>query len=116
MKIANTTFLSFVPQNSLRKPYLATGFVTKYYCGPMNVKGLCTENCEACKASIQKAFSNLNTANNPEALLTWCLRREVAVQQELGNQHVAPARKESIFLPTPENPFLELARSLGGKP
>jgi hypothetical protein len=113
MKIVPETIALFGVKSRLRNEYAAATYVGNLYCGPMNARGLCTEDCNKCKASILRGFRFTDGARSPIALLTYNLRRELAVQQELAHVHVAPLVRKSIFVPVSEtNPFIALANQI----
>ena len=72
MKIDPKTLLTIVPREARSRVAVgvAIHIVQRTYCGRMTSKGLCTENCGDCQASLLNIF-RLEDAQNPEALLTW---------------------------------------------
>lgn len=90
MKINFPTLGSFI-NNLYGIPISTVLRITHHqWCGPMNVKGLCTEDCSdpkgPCPAHLQMAFQ-LDDARNPAALLTWALKNQLASLQEETHIH-----------------------------
>ncbi|MGD0004993.1 MAG: hypothetical protein ABSE06_12280 [Anaerolineaceae bacterium] len=85
--------------------------VQRQWCGPMGVKGLCTEDCSKCSAHLQKAFQ-LDEARNPAALLTWSLKNELAAVQEETHVHefVPPKDAFGHLVPMSEDVFGDLSK------
>ena len=81
---------------SLNAPSILN-IVHRFYCGPMNVRGLCTQNCQSCAASLKYALHlNHITPRNPGAMLTTALRREVGLNAERAQKQPA-APEQDIF-------------------
>jgi hypothetical protein len=113
MKIDPKTLLTIVPREARSRVAVgvAIHIVQRSYCGRMTSKGLCTENCDNCQASLLNIF-RLEDAQNPEALLTWLCKAQVASNEEKANEHTVVIHKDAlgIPLPTSENVFADLLK------
>jgi len=78
----------------------ALGITHRQWCGPMGVKGFCTEDCSKCAAHLEKAF-RLEDAKNPAALLNWSLKNELAAVQEEQSIHVFVPVNDAFGNPKP---------------
>lgn len=113
MKIDQKTFKTFVPEGFPLHFWSAQGLTMRLYCGPMTARGLCTQDCQNCKARLVEAM-NFHDANNPGALLTWKLRNAVALAQEANQvlEHTAP-RQNALGIKVESNPFEALLHETG---
>ena len=64
-----------------------------YYCGPMTVRGYCTEDCSNCASVLKFAFHHAVKPRNPAALLTYALRNALGAyaDNQLAHKPVVPA-------------------------
>jgi hypothetical protein len=93
----------------------AVWIVQRIYCGPMNVRGMCTTLCDNCALPLKRAF-DLKEGRNKEALLTWSLKNAIAANQEtfFVKDVVIVVKKDKYGLPTPEiNPIDKILAELG---
>lgn len=113
MKIDPKTLIAVVPREAREPLTVGTAvlIVQRTYCGRMTSKGLCTQNCEDCAASLLNIF-RLKEARNPGALLTWLCKAEVAANEEKAHEHRMEIRKNSLGVPIPasENVFADLLK------
>ena len=81
------------------------------WCGPMGVKGFCSEECANCAEHLQKAFE-IEGARNAQALLNWTLKNELASVQEETSIHEFVPVKDAFGRPKPqsEDIFGDLAK------
>ena len=59
--------------------------IRQRYCRPMNIKGLCTSNCNNCAINIKNMNNKMRVAKdvrNPAALLTYIVRNEYSKMAE----------------------------------
>jgi hypothetical protein len=112
MNISQKTLREMIPPEKLRMEFwTATAIVQKRYCGPLTIQGICTQNCEDCKARLLGAFQ-LGDARSPTALLNWRLRDVVAraIEEARPVEKFVPKKDKYGSLQTSENPFEALLR------
>ena len=112
MKIAAGTLMRIIPENRRAgiRGAVALEIVHRQYCGPMTVRGFCPQDCQFCQPALDDAFQ-LAEANNPQALLTYRLKLQLANAQDRAGDHRAERKTDAYGLPVPEgNPF-ELLKS-----
>jgi hypothetical protein len=109
MKISHSILRTYVPEGFKVQFGEAYRVVGRVYCGALTAKGLCTENCENCKARLQKAMQ-IEKAVKPAALFTWMLRNAVAAAQEENQAANAfvPDKNPLGFSTEAKNPFQAL--------
>ena len=110
MKINFPTFHSFVEDLHSISVGETQHILARHWCGPMNVKSLCTEDCSNCADHLRKAFQ-FEDAKKPQALLIWMLRNELAAVQEEQSIHEFVPVKDAFGSnkPTSEHILTDLA-------
>jgi hypothetical protein len=111
MQIDQKTFRALIPSSKHAGLtfWRAARIVQRTWCGPMTVHSLCPGFCAQCQSHLLDAFQ-LETARNPEALLTYNLKLAYSKFKEIANQKPEPKTMTSLFVPAPENPFERIAR------
>lgn len=112
MNIPAGTLLKIVPPEKRGKipGPKALEIVSRMYCDPMTVRGLCTGACLNCKEALLAAF-HLEGSRNEEAVLTWRLKDQVAKAQDRSQAPKVKEKKDNLGLPMPEaNPFETLLK------
>jgi hypothetical protein len=102
MKINLSTLHTFV--DNLHGISIPTALIIlhRHWCGPMVVRGFCTEECSTCGDHLHNAFQFEN-ARKPEALLVWMLKNELAAVQEETHVHEFVPLQDAFGLPIPES-------------
>lgn len=102
MKIPAEKFYDFAIDTKIAR-WNALSLVRKHFCGPMNVHGLCTEECDNCVFLIMSAFDFTSQEKNPSGLIIWKLKDAVAQAKEVA-QSEKP--KASNYVGNPFEAFL----------
>ena len=111
MKINFPTLHTYVENMHGIPVSIVLGILHRHWCGPMGVRGLCTEDCAKCADHLREAFQ-LEEARKPSALLVWKLRNELAAVQEESHVHEFVHPLDAFGTPKPqsEDIFGDLAK------